>query len=221
MVREDAVLTARHVVQQLEEYLKKVPPGHSRWLDFVHPAGHAMHQWHITWEKVTLIGNPEYDLAIVGMPRSTSPASRARTPLPFSEVLEIEVGQEIGAYGFPFGSSLMTRPEEGEMRNYRVGPVLQQGHIAAITPYSDGTLVERLLLDMRTWYGMSGAPVFDPYSSTVIGIHQSGRETVTAFALPLTKARLSVLLEAHDKNHHGESCTIELPPARRVRDPLV
>lgn len=100
----------------LEEHLKILPQGHSRWLEFVHPAGDAMTQWHITWGKVTLIENPEYDLAIVGMPRSTSPNGRARTPLPFPETLEIEVGHEVGAYGFPFGSALMTRDVEGQMR---------------------------------------------------------------------------------------------------------
>jgi hypothetical protein len=218
MIREDAVLTARHVVRLIEEHLKKVPPGHSRWIEFVHPAGDAMTQWRVNWEKVTLIENPEYDLAIVGMPRSTSPNSRARSPLPFPDTLEVEVGQEVGAYGFPFGSALMTRDEEGEMRYYRFGAVLQQGHIAAIAPYSDGQWVERLLLDMRTAGAMSGAPVFDPYSSTVIGIHQTGYETVTAFAFPLTKPRVAALLHAHDNSNHGESCRIELPDARRVRD---
>lgn len=163
----------------------------------------------------------------MGMPKTTSPNARARTPLPFADPLPIEVGQEIGIYGFPFGSDLMkresdsmTREEEEEdwPTRYRIGPVLQQGHIAAIAPYSDGTQVARLLLDVRTWRGMSGAPVFDPHSSTVIGIHQKGRETVTAFALPLTQASVAVLLAAHDKSDHWKPVRVELPPARRVRD---
>jgi hypothetical protein len=219
VIREDAILTARHVVRQLENHLQKVGGGHSRWFEFVHPHGHVMTTWHIAWQKVTIVENLEYDLAVIGMPLDRSEIGRTRAPLPFSDLLQIEVGQEVGAYGFPFGSGLMVREEEeGEMRSYRTGPALQQGYIAAIAPYSDGTLVDRLLLDMRTIFGMSGAPVFDPYSSTVVGIHLSGRETVTAFALPLTTARIAHLLDVHDNSRHGEAVRVALPDARRVRD---
>jgi hypothetical protein len=225
MIRDDAVLTARHVALDLRNHLDNyAPKGSSRWLEFVHPSGDALTRSHVAWQKTTIIENE--DLAIVGMPTTTSPSARARAPLPFADPLAIEVGQEIGMYGFPFGSDLMKResdsmkPEDDEDPRgiYRVGPVLQQGHIAAIAPYSDGTQVDRLLLDVRTWRGMSGAPVFDPYSSTVIGIHQKGRETVTAFALPLTLASLVVLLAAHHKSNDWEPVRIDLPPARRVRD---
>jgi trypsin-like peptidase len=223
IIRDDAVLTARHVVYDLRNFLEtKAPSGSSHWLDFVHPAGDAMVSWHVAWQKTTIVENE--DLAIVGMPKATSSPGRVHAPLPFTDPLPIEVGQEIGIYGFPFGSALMRResdsmkPEEEEDGPYRVGPVLQQGHIAAIAPYSDGTLVERLLLDVRTWFGMSGAPVFDPHSSTVIGIHQRGRETVTAFALPLTQARVAVLLAGHDQSKHWDPVRIDLAAARRVRD---
>jgi hypothetical protein len=225
IIRDDAVLTARHVVRRLRDFLdNKAPKGSSRWLDFVHPAGNGLVRSHITWGKTTIIENE--DLAIVGMPKTTSRDARARAPLPFADPLPIEVGQEIGVYGFPFGENLMKResdsmkPEddEGPEAIYRVGPVLQQGHIAAIAPYSDGTLVDRLLLDVRTIEGMSGAPVFDPHSSTVIGIHQKGRDWVTAFALPLTQARVDLLLAVHDQSDNWEPVRVELPYARRVRD---
>jgi hypothetical protein len=225
VIRDDAVLTARHLVLKLQNHIDNYAPKEStRWLEFVHPAGDALMRSHVAWQKTTIFENE--DLAIVGMPQDNSPNSRARAPLPFADPLPIEVGQEIGIYGFPFGSDLMKResdsmkPEDDEDPSaiYRVGPVLQQGHIAAIARYSDGTAVDRLLLDVRTIGGMSGAPVFDPYSSTVIGIHQKGRETVTAFALPLTLASLVVLLAAHHKSNNWDPVRIDLPPARRVRD---
>ena len=100
----------------------------------------------------------------------------------------------------------------GQARLYRYGPILQQGYISAIAPFDNSVFVERILLDLRTSVGMSGAPVFDSATGSVIGIHEGGRDATTAFAIPLNQRTITTLAEAHTL---GEPSNVALPMVTR------
>jgi S1-C subfamily serine protease len=123
------------------------------------------------------------------------PDFEAVKPLTMAESLEgLRVGQPVAACGFPFGTEMMRKHGQA----YRFGPVVQQGHISAISPY-DGYTPTELLLDLRMAEGMSGSPVFLPGDGSVIGIHYEAWESITALAIPLHKSRVEVWLEEHDR----------------------
>jgi hypothetical protein len=46
---------------------------------------------------------------------------------------------------------------------------------------------------------MSGSPVFRPEDGVVVGIHDAGREHVTAFAFPLDQRTVAELLKSADE----------------------
>ncbi len=149
LIRNDVVLTNRHLVDGLNSHVEKtaISPDR-RILIFIRSIkGSVFHEYY-TWSKVTIIDTPEYDLALIGISGDDEPGSHE--PLSFQSILDIEVGMEIGTYGYAFGSALTERQELSPTRVYRFGPVLQQGFVSAIAPYSDGHRVDRLLLDART-----------------------------------------------------------------------
>lgn len=206
LIRHDVVLTNRHVVLKLDAYTEQneLRPD-TRLVMFIHS-----HNTYQTWSKITIIDNPEYDLALIGIPGFNVPHALAVSSEP-----KVEVGMEVGAYGYAYGESLMEREDFGLTMVYRFGPVLQQGFISGIAPYDEGRYVRRLLLDIRTNKGMSGAPVFEPYSGTAVGIHTSGRDATTAFAIPLIASSIDTLLEAHDRHDGVERLTVKMPFVKR------
>jgi hypothetical protein len=110
------------------------------------------------------------------------------------------IGDAVGILGYPFGSGGMVRPADPK-RVYRVGPVLQQGYISAIAPFGQCAQIERILLDVRTAKGMSGAAVIDATTGAAIGVHTSGYESepaTLAFAEPFTSSVLDALDAALD-----------------------
>jgi hypothetical protein len=74
---------------------------------------------------------------------------------------------------------------------YRWGPVVQQGHVSAVSPFDgvpDGYLPSEVLLDIRISGGMSGSPILRPADGRVVGIVHSTWEATTALGLPLITA---------------------------------
>jgi S1-C subfamily serine protease len=147
-------------------------------------------------------------------------------PLTVSPEFTSEVGTAVSVIGFPFGAAAMVRPEaETALRLYRVGPVLQQGFVSAIAPFDESYRVDRLLLDVRTTEGMSGAAVVNSESGEVIGVHTSGYDkdpSVLAFAAPLNQSVIESILEQVDRLLVGEAAStgqmeIRVPIVRRFR----
>jgi hypothetical protein len=83
-------------------------------------------------------------------------------------------------------------------RVYRWGPVVQQGHISAISPFDNASRPEEMLLDVRVAGGMSGAPIFLPDDAAVVGIITSTWEATTAVGIPITQEVLRQWLSRAD-----------------------
>jgi hypothetical protein len=102
-------------------------------------------------------------------------------------------------FGFAFSRVVLERQDfEGLPLRYAVGPILQQGWVSAIAPYESSHVVHRVLLDVRTSLLMHGAPVIDPGSNLVIGLHFDHRDNVTASAIPLSTPIVENHLAAYD-----------------------
>ena len=128
-------------------------------------------------------------MAFVRFRRSPEPEFEQCQPLDVIEYCNAEVGDPIAVCGYPYGT--IGLEEEGSLD--RVGPVLQQGYVSALTPFNSvrpGNL-RRILLDIRTAKGMSGAPLVRQTDGELIGIHLGGKAATMAFAIPLDQSKLS------------------------------
>jgi len=108
---------------------------------------------------------------------------------------DLKVTEEVAVCGYPYGNSML----EQDGKVYRWGPVIQQGHVSALSPFDNAAMPSEILLDVRTAAGMSGAPIFRPGSGQVVGIHHSGIKATTAFGLPLTRTMIKSWLSQYDQ----------------------
>jgi hypothetical protein len=91
---------------------------------------------------------------------------------------------------------------------YRVGPLLQQGFVSAISPYETSKKLNRLLLDVRSSPPMNGAPVVDTSTGVAIGMLYDTMERVSARAVPLDGPTLRSLLTSHDKSRQRPAAVV-------------
>jgi trypsin-like peptidase len=120
-------------------------------------------------------------------------------PVEFPAHFVARVGDEVMVPGYALGSELVEEEDDaGETREYRIGPVVQRGVISAIARVGQSGSVYRLLLDVQTARGMSGAPVFNACGDAVVGIHYSGVGKAAEFAIPLDVAAIRTLLAVWD-----------------------
>ena len=91
-------------------------------------------------------------------------------------------------WGYPDGTALLlpSFKYDPKERLSRVGPVLQQGFISGGTPFEVEPGTHEFLLDIRTFNGMSGSPVFNPTTGKVIGVHYKGNKSTTSVAFALS-----------------------------------
>jgi hypothetical protein len=218
VVAPGLVLTNRHVLMKLRQAAEKERiPNDRVLLQFTYPtaAGTSLAIAFYELERTSgTMPGEEFDVAMIGYNAyDDDPKYAKNEPLTFETELDIAVGQPIACVGFPFGSGMLSRGSEGgDLRFYRFGPVLQQGYISAIAPYDQGLMVERILLDVRTSPGMSGSPVFDSGTGSVIGIHDAGREATTAFAIPLDRQTVDILVHNHTTRPPTENAEIVIRP---------
>jgi hypothetical protein len=179
LVRENVVLTNGHVLRDLKRLIENAKcPTDRQCVLFDQTSARLIS----TFGKTGILVNQSFDVGLV----EVTPDDNSR-PSEMRETLGVRVGQPVATLGYAYGSSLLLRDDGmGAEHAYRAGPILQQGYISALAPFPDAERVERILLDVRTSRGMSGSPVFRPEDGVVIGLHQAGRGTVTAFAVPLT-----------------------------------
>src|SRR5262249_20745186 len=80
------------------------------------------------------------------------------------------VGEKIGLCGYAHGSLLVTRGN----RIDRVGPLLQEGIVSALSPF-DVRHPDRVLLDLVTGPAASGSPIFRYETGDVLGFLIEGQ----------------------------------------------
>jgi hypothetical protein len=102
------------------------------------------------------------------------------------------IGEEIGIVGYSHGSILLHKGK----RISRFGPLMQTGHIAALSPF-DSDRPDELLLDLRVAPASSGSPVFLARTGEVIGIlqkGQAGNHAIVSVAMPISSRENGVLV---------------------------
>lgn len=187
LVAPGRILTAGHVIRDLFTFVKERRISKDMACAvFDRPRGD--HSDLVVMQFITtyVIDDPINDLGIIEVWPPEDWSAQVM-PLAVQEASRLRVGDEIAVFGFPQGVASVERVDKaGNRRLYRLGPVLQQGYVSAIAPTDEASHVSRYLLDINTSRGMSGGPVVDPATGTIVGLHTSGLSTETAFAYPLS-----------------------------------
>jgi len=192
LIDETTVLTNAHVIKKLKERMSKYDiPNSQRGVRFGYRTEHGWTQLIIGIREWVEVDNWDFGLIrVLNRVKERNQLERLVISEQSSDVQR--VGKPVGACGFAYGRDLLRR----EGKNYRFGPIIQQGHISAIAPYdSPGQDIEEFLLDMRVPEGMSGSPLFLPESGVVVGIIYETMEPTVAFALPLNTISVKHMLE--------------------------
>lgn len=200
LVRHNAVLTVRHVVHKAMLVASSLSiPDEQRVLVFFQADGARVESSIYSWGHFGWLHEPLQDLALVRFVESDPARAERFKAVSVVDAFCAEVGDPVAVLGYPFGhAGLIKQDTDGKERIYRIGPVTQQGYVSAIAPYDESERIDRLLLDVRTTQGMSGAPVVDATSGIVYGIHDRGSEATLAFAIPIDAARVRALLTVAD-----------------------
>jgi S1-C subfamily serine protease len=208
LVRPTLVATNAHVVTGLQEVQERWGISDSqRFLLFVYPIGGAWQTAyiHVQESAVSPLPHRYADIAFLEFERHPHKEFERCQPLGLGNIRSIRVGDPIAVCGYPFGEEML----QEDRVVYRFGPVLQQGHLSAISPYDiPESQVDQLLLDLRTAGGMSGSPVFLPQTGEVVGILRAGTpDNTTSMAIPFDSEESAEWLDAFDaaKREAGRS----------------
>lgn len=202
LVRESTAMTNRHVIEGLmEEQADLGFPDSQFFISFVAP--HETSDLQITVRMIrgfASLANTELDVGFLEFQRKPVKQFKNIHPLTFAEEWDLRVTERVAVCGYPYGNAML----ELDGKVYRWGPVVQQGHISALSPFDTLDIPNEILLDVRTADGMSGAPIFRPDTGEVVGIHHSGIEATTAFGLPLTRRVVESWLSEYDAARVGD-----------------
>lgn len=188
LVGNTTVLTNRHVIGALlGEEVTQVVPRSQFFIQFVVP-GHdgSLRVVPRMIREVSYLGDPGADIGFIRYAIVHEHHFESIQPLAVVENWNLAVSEEVGVCGYPYGTRMFACG-----LTFRWGPVVQQGHISAVSPFDTTGIPAEILLDVRTAAGMSGAPVFRPATGEVIGIHYAGIEATTAFAIPLSRGTVT------------------------------
>ena len=205
LVRDSVVISNRHVFDALKSEQARIGFPNEQmhlWFTYAVPGrgvmltGVGIQDYALPYNKKT---GEERDIAFFKINRQGvgTDFEHCRPVRLVQSKTEIRIGEPLAMFGFPFGNQLLTDPST--QRITRFGPILQQGHVSALSPY-DGMKVNEILMDVRTAGGMSGSPVFRRDTGEVFGINCSGTRataaamTTTAHALPLDARFIDGLL---------------------------
>jgi hypothetical protein len=192
LIRNDIVLTNRHVILQInDDYQKK--GHHDHWyVGFTYPTGQdGWSETIIRIKNMCAIVPPgergDLDVGLFSFVRKRE--MEECKPAEFGELTDIMVGNDIAICGFPLGNEIMVNPKLGI---FRFGPVIQQGIISAISPFDTGDSRSNttFLTDLNSAAGMSGSPVFLPATGRVIGLHYCGKPGTLGIAIPIDQRRV-------------------------------
>jgi|GEM_PF-1343787 len=194
LISENIVVTNRHVLEGLYKVEDNEGiPKDQHLISFVYPKINDAPNWQLNYTCITRSAIPEGDnkpdIGFIEFSRKdTIEDFKQCQPVEFDDLSNVNIGDHIAVCGYPDGTALLLpslqhNPQE---RLCRVGPVLQQGFISAGTPFEVEPNTHEFLLDIRTYNGMSGSPVFNPQTGKVIGIHYKGNKITTSVAFALS-----------------------------------
>jgi S1-C subfamily serine protease len=164
LVREDVVLTNRHVLNRLDALIESEALGEERrFLRFDVASAGGRQAFVSGLGRVGLLNSKTRDLAVVKFTPDDTGLFKNCKPPRFQARLQLQVGKPIASVGYVAGVNALERMMDAGVRQaYRIGPILQQGYVSALAPHDDNPFIDRILLDLRSSEGLSGAPVFDP-----------------------------------------------------------
>jgi S1-C subfamily serine protease len=98
------------------------------------------------------------------------------TPVNWGDSDKVSIGEEVGICGFPMGDQLFIDSQNKQIKGF--GYTVQRGIISAILPVDHPSVNRELFqLDIQTYGGMSGGPVFLAATGEVVGMVQSQLRT--------------------------------------------
>ena len=188
LVRPTVVMTNRHVIEGLAEKQADLGFPHEQQTLLFVTIGEGSHLRPVVRmiRSTFTADNQALDVGFIAFMREPPDHFQGIEPLTFDDDYSLRVTEEIAVCGYPYGEAMLQRGR----RVYRWGPVVQQGHVSAVSPFDgvpEGFLPTELLLDVRIAPGMSGGPIMRPADGQVVGIMHSTWESTTALGLPLTR----------------------------------
>ena len=143
------------------------------------------------------------DIGFIGFSphKTTDDYKKQCRPVVFDDLQKVNIGDPVAMWGYPNGTALLlpSFKYDPSEKLTRVGPVLQQGFISGGTPFEVEPGTNEFLLDIRTFNGMSGSPVFNPNTGKVIGVHYKGNKSTTSVAFALSDRDIQYWLAELDK----------------------
>jgi hypothetical protein len=200
LIRENTVLTNRHVIEEVSSLLSdKGLTKDRRFVQFAYKrdAGWSTSLCEIAF--ATTVDNEELDIGFIDIYREENPFFVQCQALELNDdAALIFTSQPIGMIGYPNGEALFINDFLDPRNIVRFGPVLHQGFISAVAPYEGHQPFTWILSDIRTEAGMSGAPVFELSTGKVLSIHEAG-DDVAAYSIPLSRVEVEQWLSVHDE----------------------
>lgn len=210
LVGEAMVLTNRHVVGALlDAEVTHIIPKTQFFVQFVAPGDARLRIVPRMICEISYLDDPKLDIGMIKYKIVHETHFEAIGPLQIVQDWNLMVSEEVGVCGYPYGTQLLACG-----MFFRWGPVVQQGHISAVSPFDTTGVPDQILLDVRTAGGMSGAPIFRPSTGEVIGIHYAGIEATTAFGIPLNRSAVESALSKFDEHKIVFNSLISGPFAR-------
>ncbi|MDP8218797.1 MAG: serine protease [Candidatus Theseobacter exili] len=191
LVRDNIILTNRHVVEVILQYQKKYGHHDNWYIQFAYPDGD---NWSETFRQIKslfVLVDPHggrFDVGLLTFNRNQNEMKGCK-PLEFGALSSISVGIDIALSGFPFGNEILNNSQFGILRS---GAVIHEGIISGIAPH-DNTAprdITMFLCDLNSAPGMSGAPVFIPGNGKTIGLFYAGVPGILGHAIPIDKKRV-------------------------------
>jgi S1-C subfamily serine protease len=214
LVRDEIVLTNRHVVDDLEREQRNhaIPDSQLFVMFYFLREADRLKQLRKTPRLIRAkycLRDRNLDVAFLRFKKVNPDHFTEAQPVTIADPASVLVSETIAVLGYPHGRDLL----EKDGRVSRYGPVLQQGWISGISPYERFGEPNEFLLDLRVAHGISGAPVFQPETGAVCGVLHSGTAptsergealTTTAFAQPISGSLLAGWISEFERNEESD-----------------
>jgi Trypsin-like peptidase domain len=204
VVRPGVVITTRTVAKRInaKAEAKQVPPDSCRVLFYRLEFG-TIYTDLYRFQSCVWVNEVTQNIGVIGY---VPDESKRITPLACVNNFQLVVGQPVAALGFGFGRcslpgdvDRMPKETEDYPHRYRIGPLLNSGHLAAVSPYEISHKIDRLILDIRVSPTMLGGPIVDPETGLVLGLCHDSADWLSAFAIPLDTPAVGRILSTSDQ----------------------
>jgi len=212
LIRDNLVLTNRHIVELIAAEHKKTGHFDHWYLQFTYPRREG--GWSETTKRIVNIfaffdpsGAGGVDAGLLEFGRKKEDGFDSCVPVEFGDLTTIAVGADIAVCGFPLGNELLVGPTV-----CRFGPVLHHGIVSGVAPFEEANPrnLTSFLTDINTAGGMSGSPVFTPDDGKVVGLHFAGVQGTLGFALPVDQQRVGGWVRFYERIfvHHEKPSSL-------------